>query len=136
MHQAGKAVTLNAGFEILVQDWTIAGLSTSGLSVTCNYIMSRALEILWSLAGSHPQTTLSYDFNTTSTSLPVSIALRDRLKTYRQNVLALPLPRGPYSNIPFNPKSKWFGAGFWTYSALGFFAPFGIAAWQTYKPKV
>ncbi|KAF4833904.1 hypothetical protein CGCTS75_v003732 [Colletotrichum tropicale] len=45
-------------------------------------------------------------------------------------------PEGPYSNIPFNPKSKWFGAGFWTYSAVGFFAPFGIAAWQTYKPKV
>ncbi|KAF5525735.1 hypothetical protein CGCA056_v002406 [Colletotrichum aenigma] len=44
-------------------------------------------------------------------------------------------PEGPYSNIPFNPKSKWFGAGFWTYSAVGFFAPFGIAAWQTYKPK-
>ncbi|TDZ17407.1 hypothetical protein Cob_v009420 [Colletotrichum orbiculare MAFF 240422] len=45
-------------------------------------------------------------------------------------------PEGAYSNIPFNPKSKWFGAGFWTYSFVGFFAPFGIAAWQTYKPKV
>ncbi|KAF9871221.1 cytochrome-c oxidase chain VIIc [Colletotrichum karsti] len=45
-------------------------------------------------------------------------------------------PEGPYSNIPFNPKSKFFGVGFWTYSFVGFFAPFGIAAWQTYKPKV
>ncbi|KAK2002544.1 cytochrome-c oxidase chain VIIc [Colletotrichum falcatum] len=45
-------------------------------------------------------------------------------------------PEGPYSNIPFNPKSKWFGAGFWTYSAVGFFTPFGIAVWQSNKPKV
>ncbi|KAL8313164.1 hypothetical protein RB601_003899 [Gaeumannomyces tritici] len=36
-------------------------------------------------------------------------------------------PDGPYSNIPFNPKSKWFGVQFWTYSFVGFFAPFGIA---------
>ena len=44
-------------------------------------------------------------------------------------------PEGPYSNIPFNPKSKWFGVQFWTYAMVGFFAPFGIASWQTYKPK-
>lgn len=36
-------------------------------------------------------------------------------------------PEGPYSNIPFNPKSKWFGVQFWTYAMVGFFAPFGIA---------
>ncbi|KLU89487.1 cytochrome-c oxidase chain VIIc [Magnaporthiopsis poae ATCC 64411] len=44
-------------------------------------------------------------------------------------------PEGPYSNIPFNPKSKWFGVQFWTFATVGFFAPFGIAAWQTYKPR-
>lgn len=36
-------------------------------------------------------------------------------------------PEGPYSNIPFNPRSKWFGVGYWTFMATGFFAPFGIA---------
>lgn len=36
-------------------------------------------------------------------------------------------PEGPYSNIPFNPKSKWFGVGYWGFMATGFFAPFGIA---------
>ncbi|TQN73565.1 hypothetical protein CSHISOI_01899 [Colletotrichum shisoi] len=44
-------------------------------------------------------------------------------------------PEGPYSNLPFNPKSKWFAPGFWTYATVGFFAPFGIAVWQTKKPK-
>ncbi|KAM6538321.1 hypothetical protein FALCPG4_000193 [Fusarium falciforme] len=39
-------------------------------------------------------------------------------------------PEGAYSNIPFNPRSKWFGVGFWTFMATGFFAPFGISgAW-------
>ena len=36
-------------------------------------------------------------------------------------------PEGPYTNIPFNPKSKWFGLGYWSFMATGFFAPFGIA---------
>lgn len=36
-------------------------------------------------------------------------------------------PDGAYSNLPFNPHSKWFGAGYWTFMAAGFFAPFGIA---------
>ncbi|KAF0644795.1 hypothetical protein FPSE5266_11505 [Fusarium pseudograminearum] len=44
-------------------------------------------------------------------------------------------PEGAYSNIPFNPRSKWFGVGYWTFMATGFFAPFGIAVWQTYKPQ-
>jgi cytochrome c oxidase subunit 7c len=34
---------------------------------------------------------------------------------------------GPYTNIPFNPRSKWFGLGYWGFMATGFFAPFGIA---------
>ncbi|KAL1898916.1 hypothetical protein Sste5346_003327 [Sporothrix stenoceras] len=44
-------------------------------------------------------------------------------------------PEGPYSNLPFNPKGKFFGVGYWTSMAVFFFAPFGIATWQTYKPK-
>jgi cytochrome c oxidase subunit 7c len=36
-------------------------------------------------------------------------------------------PEGPYSNLPFNPRSKWFGAGYWSFMATGFFLPFGIA---------
>ncbi|KAM5343161.1 hypothetical protein ACJ41O_014127 [Fusarium nematophilum] len=43
-------------------------------------------------------------------------------------------PEGAYSNIPFNPRSKWFGTGYWTFMTVGFFAPFGICVWQTYKP--
>lgn len=37
-------------------------------------------------------------------------------------------PEGPYSNIPFNPKGKFFGVGYWTLMATFFFAPFGIAS--------
>ncbi|KAH8880052.1 hypothetical protein GQ53DRAFT_788888 [Thozetella sp. PMI_491] len=44
-------------------------------------------------------------------------------------------PEGPRSNIPFNPQSKWFPLGYWTFAALGFGAPFLIALWQTYKPR-
>lgn len=36
-------------------------------------------------------------------------------------------PEGPYTNIPFNPRSKWFGPGYWAFMATGFLAPFGIA---------
>jgi len=36
-------------------------------------------------------------------------------------------PEGPYTNIPFNPRSKYFGLGFWSFMATGFLAPFGIA---------
>jgi cytochrome c oxidase subunit 7c len=36
-------------------------------------------------------------------------------------------PEGPYTNIPFNPRSKWFGVGYWGFMATGFLAPFGIA---------
>ncbi|KAH6608205.1 elongator complex 1 [Trichoderma cornu-damae] len=44
-------------------------------------------------------------------------------------------PEGPYSNLPFNPRSKWFGTGYWGFVAVGFFAPFGIAVYQTYKTQ-
>ncbi|KAI0884628.1 cytochrome c oxidase subunit VIIc [Annulohypoxylon maeteangense] len=44
-------------------------------------------------------------------------------------------PEGPYSNLPFNPKTRFFAFRFWGYMATGFFAPFGICVWQTNKPK-
>ena len=36
-------------------------------------------------------------------------------------------PEGPYTNIPFNPRTKWFGVKYWGTVAIGFFTPFGIA---------
>ncbi|CZT06319.1 related to cytochrome-c oxidase chain VIIc [Rhynchosporium agropyri] len=42
-------------------------------------------------------------------------------------------PEGPRSNIPFNPLTKWFALRYWTFMAVGFGTPFGIAVWQTYK---
>ncbi|KAH6695395.1 hypothetical protein F5X68DRAFT_198371 [Plectosphaerella plurivora] len=42
-------------------------------------------------------------------------------------------PEGPISNLPFNPKSKFFGAGYWSFMLVGFFTPFGIAAWKQSK---
>jgi cytochrome c oxidase subunit 7c len=38
-------------------------------------------------------------------------------------------PEGALSTMPFgiNPRGKWFGVGFWTFCAVGFGAPFGIA---------
>ncbi|KAK8106857.1 cytochrome-c oxidase chain VIIc [Apiospora kogelbergensis] len=42
---------------------------------------------------------------------------------------------GPYSNLPFNTKTRFFAVRYWAYMITGFFAPFGIAVWQTYKPK-
>ncbi|KAH8772134.1 cytochrome c oxidase subunit VIIc [Hyaloscypha finlandica] len=44
-------------------------------------------------------------------------------------------PEGPRSNIPFNPLTKWFALRYWTFMAVGFGAPFGVAVWQTYKNK-
>ena len=36
-------------------------------------------------------------------------------------------PEGPYTNIPFNPRSKWFALGYWGFMATGFGLPFGIS---------
>ncbi|EMR62366.1 hypothetical protein MGN70_012110 [Eutypa lata] len=44
-------------------------------------------------------------------------------------------PEGPYSNLPFNTKTRFFGLRFFLYCFTGFMAPFGIAVWQTKKPK-
>ncbi len=35
-------------------------------------------------------------------------------------------PEGPYSNLPFNAKSKWFPLGYWAFMATGFGLPFLI----------
>ncbi|KAL8971361.1 MAG: hypothetical protein Q9197_003320 [Variospora fuerteventurae] len=42
-------------------------------------------------------------------------------------------PEGPYSNLPFNPKTKYFAVRYWGTMAFCFGLPFGIAVWQTYK---
>ncbi|KAF1991048.1 hypothetical protein K402DRAFT_323752 [Aulographum hederae CBS 113979] len=42
-------------------------------------------------------------------------------------------PEGPRSNIPFNPLTKYFAVRYWSFMFVGFFAPFGLAVWQTYK---
>ncbi|KAI0415095.1 hypothetical protein F5X98DRAFT_347415 [Xylaria grammica] len=44
-------------------------------------------------------------------------------------------PEGPYSNLPFNTKTRFFAVRYWAYCITGFFLPFGIAIWQTKKPK-
>ncbi|KAI1343843.1 hypothetical protein F5Y15DRAFT_426413 [Xylariaceae sp. FL0016] len=44
-------------------------------------------------------------------------------------------PEGPYSNLPFNTKTRFFAVRYWAYCITGFFLPFGIAVWQTKKPK-
>lgn len=45
-------------------------------------------------------------------------------------------PEGPYTNIPFNPRGKWFGVKYWAFMATGFFAPFGIAGAWFYTPMI
>ncbi|KAK7562677.1 cytochrome c oxidase subunit VIIc [Phyllosticta paracitricarpa] len=42
-------------------------------------------------------------------------------------------PEGPRSNLPFNPLTKFFWLRYWSFMAVGFFAPFGIAVWQLKK---
>ncbi|KAI1294389.1 hypothetical protein F5Y03DRAFT_372900 [Xylaria venustula] len=44
-------------------------------------------------------------------------------------------PEGPYSNLPFNTKTRFFAVRYWLYCITGFFLPFGIAVWQSKKPK-
>lgn len=36
-------------------------------------------------------------------------------------------PEGPFNNIPFNPKTRFFPVRYWTFMMVGFGAPFGIA---------
>merc|ERR1711964_87245 len=51
----------------------------------------------------------------------------------RSILVTIPLPEGPRSNIPFNPLTKWFALRYWSFMAVGFGTPFGLAVWQTYK---
>ncbi|KAI1001608.1 hypothetical protein K3495_g6594 [Podosphaera aphanis] len=44
-------------------------------------------------------------------------------------------PEGPRSNLPFNPLTKFFFVRYWVFMGVGFFAPFGIAVWQTKKNR-
>ncbi|KAK2072927.1 hypothetical protein P8C59_007250 [Phyllachora maydis] len=43
-------------------------------------------------------------------------------------------PEGPRSNIPFNPKTRFFALRYWSFMGFGFALPFMIAVWQTNKP--
>ncbi|GAB7330380.1 hypothetical protein MBLNU13_g02002t1 [Cladosporium sp. NU13] len=65
--------------------------------------------------------------------LPATAARRGFHTTPRQMGSPYHYPEGPRSNIPFNPLTKWFAVRYWTFMAVGFGAPFGIAVWQTYK---
>ncbi|TVY68749.1 hypothetical protein LSUE1_G006384 [Lachnellula suecica] len=69
-----------------------------------------------------------------ATSTTSRVALRRGFHSTRAQ-MASPYhyPEGPRSNIPFNPLTKWFAFRYWTFMAVGFGAPFGIAVWQTKK---
>ncbi|KAK2028591.1 cytochrome-c oxidase chain VIIc [Colletotrichum zoysiae] len=96
------------------------------------------LEILWSFADHTPSEHPFMLARAAARAVPKTrtvVARRGFQTTRAQMSSPYHYPEGPYTNIPFNPKSKWFGAGFWTYSAVGFFTPFGIAVYQSNKPK-
>ncbi|KAM0330959.1 hypothetical protein ACHAQA_003916 [Verticillium albo-atrum] len=61
---------------------------------------------------------------------PSVVARRGFHATRSQMSSPFHYPEGPRSNIPFNPKSKLFPIGFWTFMGAGFGIPFGIAAWK------
>ena len=44
-------------------------------------------------------------------------------------------PEGPRSNIPFNPRTKYFGVRYWTFMGLGFGAPFLICRMPVLPPQ-
>jgi cytochrome c oxidase subunit 7c len=44
-------------------------------------------------------------------------------------------PEGPYSNLPFNTKTRFFAVRYWLYCITGFFAPFGIAGASFPRPS-
>ncbi|KZF25745.1 hypothetical protein L228DRAFT_244642 [Xylona heveae TC161] len=68
-----------------------------------------------------------------ATSMTSQVARRGFHTTRAQMSSPYHYPEGPRSNIPFNPLTKFFAVRYWTFMAVGFGAPFGIAAWQTYK---
>jgi hypothetical protein len=44
-------------------------------------------------------------------------------------------PEGPLSNLPFNPRTKGFKYGFWTYCVVGFTTPIWIAGMCYHHPR-
>ncbi|KAK3344863.1 hypothetical protein B0H65DRAFT_187570 [Neurospora tetraspora] len=44
-------------------------------------------------------------------------------------------PEGPRSNLPFNPKTRFFWFRYLMYCVVGFGSPVAIAVWQTYRPR-
>ncbi|KAG0652275.1 hypothetical protein D0Z07_0958 [Hyphodiscus hymeniophilus] len=70
-----------------------------------------------------------------ATSSTSAVARRGFSSTSRANASPYHYPEGPRSNIPFNPLTKFFAFRYWTFMAVGFGAPFGVAVWQTKKNK-
>ncbi|KAK3949061.1 hypothetical protein QBC32DRAFT_349989 [Pseudoneurospora amorphoporcata] len=67
---------------------------------------------------------------------PFSLVARRTFQTTRAQ-LSSPYhyPEGPRSNLPFNPKTRFFWFRYLMYCVVGFGTPFGIAVWQTYRPR-
>jgi cytochrome c oxidase subunit 7c len=65
----------------------------------------------------------------TTASTTTSLVARRGFQTTRAQ-LSSPYhyPEGPYSNLPFNTKTRFFGLRYWSFLAVGFGLPFGIAS--------
>jgi len=95
---------------------------------------------------------------TTARAATRAVARRGFHTTRAQQSSPYHYPEGPYTNLPFNTKTRFFGVRYWSFMIVGFGAPFGIAgafffllpssivgralltwfggvAWQTYRPR-
>ncbi|KAK4496199.1 hypothetical protein PRZ48_012179 [Zasmidium cellare] len=72
---------------------------------------------------------------TAAARFPTTLGRRGFHSTRAQLSSPYHYPEGPRSNIPFNPLTRFFWLRYWSFMAVGFGAPFGIAVWQTYKNK-
>ncbi|KAK1772333.1 putative cytochrome-c oxidase chain viic protein [Phialemonium atrogriseum] len=70
--------------------------------------------------------------STTTTSL---VARRGFQTTRAQLSSPYHYAEGPYTNLPFNTKTRFFAFRYWSFCAAGFGLPFLISVWQTKKPK-
>ncbi|KAK3371851.1 hypothetical protein B0T24DRAFT_630582 [Lasiosphaeria ovina] len=70
-----------------------------------------------------------------TTTIASLVARRGFQSTRAQLSSPYHYPEGPLSNVPFNTKTRFFGLRYWLFCIVGFGAPFGIAAWQTYRPR-
>ncbi|KAJ5232464.1 hypothetical protein N7468_005420 [Penicillium chermesinum] len=77
---------------------------------------------------------LSSTMYTTAARARLATVARRGFSTTRSQ-LASPYhyAEGPRSNIPFNPKTKFFAVRYWSFMVAGFGAPFAIGYWQTHK---